>query len=174
MVFSASSTTSLLGDSGDSAYYLKRTLALRRGRARAHAAALGARRQGRCAADGLLLIVSFGLLLAVMLPGIGSSSVNGAQRWIGAGPLQIQPSELAKLALILYGANLLATRPKMTREIRTLVPYLGVVGIGLPVDRGRAGPGHRDGRVLRGTAAMLIAAGREDPAPRCSLAAGSA
>ena len=53
--------------------------------------------------------------------------VNGARRWIGAGLIQIQPSELMKVALILYGAQLLATRPKLTRSIRTMVPYLSVV-----------------------------------------------
>jgi cell division protein FtsW len=42
---------------------------------------------------------------------------------------QIQPSEIMKVALILYGAQLLATRPKMTRELRTMVPYLGVVAL---------------------------------------------
>ena len=48
-----------------------------------------------------------------MVPGVGIE-VNGAKRWIGAGFFQIQPSEIAKVALILYGAHLLATRPKMT------------------------------------------------------------
>jgi cell division protein FtsW len=62
------------------------------------------------------------------MPGVGVE-VNGAKRWIGAGMFQIQPSEIMKVALILYGAQLLATRPKMTRELRTMVPYLGVVGL---------------------------------------------
>ena len=71
----------------------------------------------------LLMAASFFLLLAVLVPGIGMSA-NGAQRWIGAGLFQIQPSELAKLSLVLYGAHLLAARPQMTRDIRGLVPYL--------------------------------------------------
>ena len=50
------------------------------------------------------------LTLAVMLPGVGVS-INGATRWLGAGPLQFQPSELLKLALVLYAAQLLAARP---------------------------------------------------------------
>ena len=49
----------------------------------------------------LLLVGSFGLCVAVMLPGVGVT-VNGATRWLGAGPLQFQPSELLKLALVLY------------------------------------------------------------------------
>ena len=47
-----------------------------------------------------LLLVSFALLLAVLVPGIGQN-VSGATRWIQLpGGLQIQPSEPAKLALV--------------------------------------------------------------------------
>ena len=157
MVFSASSTTALLGQSGDSAYYLKRTLVV--GAIGLVLMRLLSVRGARIMRPltGLLLVTSFGLLVAVMLPGIGSSA-NGAQRWIGAGPLQIQPSELAKLALILYGANLLALRPQMTKHIRTLVPFLAVVGTGcllmmVEPDLGTAIV------VCLSTAALLVAAG---------------
>ena len=57
----------------------------------------------------LLLAISFVLLLVVLLPGIGVE-VNGANRWIGAGSLSFQPSELAKLALVLYAAELLGSK----------------------------------------------------------------
>jgi cell division protein FtsW len=77
---------------------------------------------------GLVLAGAFVLLFAVHLPGVGLSA-NGAQRWIGAGLIQVQPSELAKLALVLYGAHLLATRPRMIEHPRTLVPYLAPVGL---------------------------------------------
>jgi cell division protein FtsW len=50
---------------------------------------------------GPLLAVAFVLLLAVKAPGLGHAT-NGAQRWIGAGPLKFEPSELMKLALVLY------------------------------------------------------------------------
>jgi cell division protein FtsW len=50
------------------------------------------------------LFVAFGLLVAVMLPGIGKS-VNGASRWIGFGPFTFQPSEIAKIVLVLYIAD---------------------------------------------------------------------
>jgi cell division protein FtsW len=63
-----------------------------------------------------------------MIPGVGVE-VNGAQRWIGAGMIQVQPSELAKVALILYGAHLLATRPKLTRSIGDMFPFLGAVAL---------------------------------------------
>ena len=39
-------------------------------------------------------------------------SINGARRWIGPGQFQFQPSELMKLALVLYCATLLAKRPR--------------------------------------------------------------
>jgi cell division protein FtsW len=128
MVFSASSTTSLLGDSGDPYYYLKRTALF---------GAVGLVLLKVLANDGVRLVrgltpailaTSFFLCIVVLMPGIGVE-VNGAKRWLGAGMFQIQPSEIMKVALILYGAQLLATRPKMTRELRTMVPYLGVVGL---------------------------------------------
>ena len=93
----------------------------------------------------------------VLLPGFGIS-VNGAQRWIGAGPVQVQPSELAKLALILYGAHLLADRKHMTRSLRDLAPYLMMVGLAcllivLEPDLGTAIV------IVVATTAMLVAAG---------------
>jgi len=157
MVFSASSTTQLLGQSGDSAYYLKRTLVV--GAIGLVFMRLMSVRGAKVMRPltGLLLVVSFGLLVAVMLPGIGSSA-NGAQRWIGAGPLQIQPSELAKLALVLYGANLLAIRPQMTRSLRTLVPYLAVVGMGCLLMMAEPDLGTAI-VVSLSTAALLVASG---------------
>ena len=41
----------------------------------------------------------------------------------------IQPSELAKLALVLYGAGLLATRPRMIRSIPEMAPFLIAVAV---------------------------------------------
>jgi cell division protein FtsW len=79
---------------------------------------------------GPLLAVAFVGLVAVRLPGIGVS-VNGAQRWIGAGPLQFQPSELAKLALLLYAVKFLAEKPTRVRELRLLMPLFGVVGLAI-------------------------------------------
>jgi cell division protein FtsW len=129
MVFSASSTTALLGESGDGAYYLKRTVLF---------GVLGLLVMRVLSLRGvrvirpltpLLLAISFGLLLVVLVPGVGIE-VNGAKRWIGAGLFQVQPSEVAKLALILYGAHLLATRPKMVRGgIAPMMPYLGIVAL---------------------------------------------
>lgn len=59
----------------------------------------------------LLLLGSCALLLAVLVPGIGRN-INGARRWFAAGPIQFQPSELVKLALVLYTARYLADNPR--------------------------------------------------------------
>jgi cell division protein FtsW len=70
-----------------------------------------------------MVAVSLFLLVAVLAPGVGQT-VNGAQRWMGAGLLQFQPSELAKLTLVLYGAYLLAKEPRRARSLAGLGPYL--------------------------------------------------
>jgi cell division protein FtsW len=126
MVFSASSTTSVLGASGDGAQYLKRTL-LFGGLGLLAMRFLSIR--GLVAARTLtpaLLVISLALLVAVLVPGAGLEA-NGATRWIGLGAIQLQPSELAKLALILYGAHLIAARPSFVRDLRSMFPYLLVV-----------------------------------------------
>lgn len=129
MVYSASSATSFFDDGRDSMQFLKRYLLF---------AAIGLVVMRIFAYRGvtlakkfgpILLVVSFVLLVAVLIPGIGIE-VNGAKRWIGSGPLQIQPAELAKLALVLYAAQLLASRPKQIASLRELAsPLLVVVGV---------------------------------------------
>jgi cell division protein FtsW len=133
MVFSASSTTSLLGESGDSAYYLKRTLIF---------GALGLGVMHVLARRGvqvlrpltpLILGGAFFLCLLVMVPGFGVE-VNGSRAWLAAGPLQVQPSELLKIALVLFSAQLLATRPEVVRGgVGPMMPVLTVVGLGVLV-----------------------------------------
>ncbi len=128
MVFSASSTTRVLSDGGlsDSAYYLKRT---------AMFGALGLLIMHLAARHGLqvvrrmtpaFLALSFFLLFVVL---VGGTSVNGSSRWLGSGFMQIQPSELAKVALILYGADMFARRPKLVRSLEGMTPFLLVVGV---------------------------------------------
>jgi cell division protein FtsW len=128
MVFSASSTTQVLHDGSlaNSAYYLKRTLMV---------GALGLVLMHFTARHGLvairrltpaLLLGSLFLLLVVL--GAGTSA-NGASRWIGPGSLQFQPSELAKVALILYAADLLAREPKRVRDLAGLMPILLVSSV---------------------------------------------
>ncbi len=63
----------------------------------------------------LLLLVSIGLLIAVLIPGIGHS-VNGSRRWLSAGPLVFQVSEIAKLSFVLYMAGYLVRQQQQVRE----------------------------------------------------------
>ena len=128
MVYSASSASSLLASGGSGTGELVRFVLY---------GALGLFLMRMLARDGIarvqgivapLLAVSFVLVLAVHIPHVGVS-VNGARRWIGSGPLQFQPSELLKLALVLYSATLLASRPRRVHDLRDLCkPLLSVVG----------------------------------------------
>jgi cell division protein FtsW len=126
MVYSASSAESLLSGTGDPSFYLKRYLMCGLiGLVVMHAAS----RHGLKVVKALtpvLLIASFVLTAAVMLPGVGVT-VNGATRWLGAGPLQFQPSELLKVSLVLYAAQSLAARPRATKTLRGLVNPLLIV-----------------------------------------------
>jgi cell division protein FtsW len=74
----------------------------------------------------LLLMIAFGLVLLVLVPGFGVQ-VNGARRWFAAGPIQFQPSELLKLALVLHVARYLADHPKRWRGFRQAVAPVGLV-----------------------------------------------
>jgi cell division protein FtsW len=76
----------------------------------------------------LILAVSFVLMLVVLIPGVGRN-VNGAQAWLNLGSFGFQPSELMKLSLLLYTADLLATREdELDDANRTLKPILMVLG----------------------------------------------
>lgn len=76
-----------------------------------------------------VLVGSLGLLVLVLVPGIGRE-VYGSTRWLGYGPVQIQPSEFAKLGLLLFVADLLARRLHRIADLRvTLKPALVVTGV---------------------------------------------
>src|SRR5205085_8142794 len=126
MVYSASSARTLLQGQGDGTGYLVKYVAY---------AAVGLVVMQVLARTGLdavrrvtgpLLVAAFVLLLAVKVPHIGVE-VNGARRWLGAGPLQFQPSELMKLALLLYAVRVIADKPKRLRSVRGVLNPLGVV-----------------------------------------------
>ena len=51
--------------------------------------------------DWIILLGSFVLLIALFIPGVGTE-VNGSLRWIRIGPVNVQPSEVSKLALVIY------------------------------------------------------------------------
>jgi cell division protein FtsW len=79
---------------------------------------------------GPLLGIAFLALLAVRVPGIGHSTVGAlkAERWIGVGPLQFEPSELMKLALVLYAAHIFALGRTSVRSVKTAFKRLVLVG----------------------------------------------
>lgn len=84
------------------------------------------RRWQRLAPAGL--VVSLILLVMVALPWFGVTA-NGARRWLGIGPLTFQPSEAAKLALILFVANLLSRPSRPVASVRlTLCPVAIITG----------------------------------------------
>jgi cell division protein FtsW len=127
MVYSASSARDLLAGGGDGTGYLLRYVGF---------GAIGVVLMHVLSRRGLetvrrytplLLAASFVLLLAVLLPGIGIE-VNGAKRWVGVGELSFQPSELAKLALVLYAAELLGSKRRI-RSIRAGTPVILVAGV---------------------------------------------
>lgn len=76
-----------------------------------------------------LLAASTALLLLVLLPGVGTVA-GGSARWIQLGPVTVQPSEPAKLAVIAFAAALLARRWRYIGDLRQLcLPLAPVVGL---------------------------------------------
>jgi cell division protein FtsW len=128
MVYSASSATTLLQGGGYGSSYLVKFVIF---------GVIGLVVMRILAKDGVakvhaitapLLAASFVLVVAVHIPHVGVS-VNGARRWIGPSIFQFQPSELMKIALVLYTATLLAKRPQQVNDLRELAkPLLIVVG----------------------------------------------
>lgn len=73
------------------------------------------------------------LLVAVLIPHVGIQ-INGSRRWLGAGPLQVQPSELAKIGMILLFARLFSLHQDRIGDFwRGIIPHLAlaVVVLGL-------------------------------------------
>jgi cell division protein FtsW len=128
MVYSASSASTLLQGQGNGSSYLVKFVIF---------GAIGLALMRVLARDGVakvqgivapLLAVSFALVLAVHVPHVGIA-INGARRWIGPSVFQFEPSELLKIALVLYAATLLARRPQRVHDLRELTnPLLVVVG----------------------------------------------
>ncbi|MBR9989195.1 MAG: putative lipid II flippase FtsW [Gemmatimonadetes bacterium] len=76
----------------------------------------------------LLLVIA--ALVATLIPGAHSRVANGARRWLEVGPVALQPSELAKIALIIWTAALtVKKRDRLTSLSRGLLPFLLVWGL---------------------------------------------
>lgn len=74
----------------------------------------------------LILLICFILLILVLIPGIGSVR-NGSRSWFGIGSLGIQPSEAAKLALIIFTSKYLSNSNKFLKSYKNGVfPILGI------------------------------------------------
>ena len=68
------------------------------------------------------------LLILVLIPGIGSIR-NGSRSWFGIGSFGIQPSEFAKIGLIIYVSKYLANNNKLIKDIKKgVLPILLVIG----------------------------------------------
>ncbi len=78
----------------------------------------------------LVMLATLLALAAVLIPGLGVEQ-NGAQRWIALGPLPpLQPSEFAKLALLIYMAAWLASKGEVVKDFSLgVVPFVGIVGL---------------------------------------------
>ena len=74
-----------------------------------------------------ILLICFILLILVLIPGIGKVR-NGSRSWFGIGPLGIQPSEFAKLGLIIYTSKYLSSNDKIIKNIKTgLLPLFTII-----------------------------------------------
>ena len=79
-----------------------------------------------------LFVFTILLLIAVLIPGVGKG-VNGARRWIPLGPMNFQPSELMKFAVIIFAASYTVQRQEHLQSfVKGFVPMgLAVALVGL-------------------------------------------
>ncbi|GAA2909623.1 putative lipid II flippase FtsW [Streptomyces mexicanus] len=128
MVYSASQVTALQMSLPGSYFFRKQLLAAVIGAVLLFVAARMPVKLHRALAYPILAGAVF-LMALVQVPGIGMS-VNGNQNWISlGGSFQIQPSEIGKLALVLWGADLIARKQEkrlLTQWKHMLVPLVPV------------------------------------------------
>lgn len=127
MVYSASSATALLSQGSPTGLLMRQAIYA--------AVGLGVFIVcGRTAPKRIMALgrpavfVSLGLLVAVLVPGVGIVA-NGSSRWLGAGPIQMQPSELAKLALVIWLAGYLARNADTLSRRKTLMRPVGITAL---------------------------------------------
>ena len=75
-----------------------------------------------------MLLVSIGLLIAVLIPGVGME-INGSRGWIDLGFFAIQPAEIAKFAFIIWASSVVAKRIRTGYWLDLLFP--AIVGYGV-------------------------------------------
>ena len=79
-----------------------------------------------------LLGVTVALLLVPLLPFTHaiSPTINGARRWVDAGPINFQPSELARLAVVIWCAMLASKKGEQVREFKKgVLPFMVILGL---------------------------------------------
>ncbi|HWQ15790.1 MAG TPA: putative lipid II flippase FtsW [Roseiflexaceae bacterium] len=77
-----------------------------------------------------LMVVTISLLALTLLLPASLTEVNGARSWIRIGFFSMQPSEIAKLAMVVYFANWLSRRgSKLTNVTYGLVPFAVMLGV---------------------------------------------
>jgi len=121
-----------------------------------------------------LFLIGLALLVIVLVPGIGKG-VNGARRWIPLGVLNLQPSEVMKIACVLYAANFtvrkqdfmhhfgkgfapMAAVMTLLGTLLLLQPDLGAFGVLVAISMGILFLGGVNGRLFAGIAAALATA----------------
>ena len=122
MVYSATSASAALGNGNPVGYLERQAVYALVGIGLLVFAARTDFHQLRALAPTLIL-AALGLCLAVLVVG---ERINGARRWIGFGPAAFQPSELAKLALVVWCAAYLARKPP-PRTLKDLARPIGTV-----------------------------------------------
>lgn len=123
MVFSASAMVSIQASGGSTGFLWKQAVATALGLLLLLAATrFEYRRLRHPLVVWGLLVFCFMLLVLVLL--------GGEQRWLNFGSFSFQPSELTKLALLIFLADLLARKPDRLGDLKKfLLPCLGLVGV---------------------------------------------
>lgn len=126
MVFSASSVEALLADEASYAVFVRQLLfAVAGAVAAGFASRLDVRWWKRLAAPTMAVSI---LLMAAVIP-LGRT-VNGNRNWLAVGPIQFQPSEFAKLGIVLVGAVIFANKSsRMGSLVHVAVPYLAPISL---------------------------------------------
>ncbi len=76
-----------------------------------------------------ILFICFILLILVLIPGIGKVR-NGSRSWFGIGPFGLQPSEISKIALIIFTSKYLANNEKEVKNFKKgVLPILLIIGL---------------------------------------------
>lgn len=75
-----------------------------------------------------IVIISLVLLVLVFIPGLGVESY-GAKRWVSILGISIQPSEIAKFALVIFSASYMADNHDKIKTFKGLLPILAVAGV---------------------------------------------